>query len=189
MTAQRMFLTKPIKPRDPCGDVEWPGHKPSITPKSPSPGGGRVMKTALFRVTFATALLGGWIHRGTTVAGTHRRGRPDGSRLRNADVPRRMKASSQRSRLAFAITRSGSSRSPTDQHRLFGIPPTDQRLKPRSSTSWRTRAAKRPRRTGGKFSADPEWQKVAAASQMDGKILAKSPESVFLNATDYSPIK
>ena len=41
----------------------------------------------------------------------------------------------------------------------------------------------------GKFSADPEWQKVAAASQVDGKILAKSPESIFLNATDYSPIK
>jgi hypothetical protein len=41
----------------------------------------------------------------------------------------------------------------------------------------------------GKFSQDPEWQKVAAASQVDGKILAKSPESVFLRATDYSPIK
>jgi NIPSNAP len=41
----------------------------------------------------------------------------------------------------------------------------------------------------GKFSQDPEWQKVAAASQVDGKILARSPESVFLKATDYSPIK
>jgi hypothetical protein len=40
-----------------------------------------------------------------------------------------------------------------------------------------------------KFGADEEWRKVAAASQVDGKILAKSPESVFLNATDYSPIK
>jgi hypothetical protein len=41
----------------------------------------------------------------------------------------------------------------------------------------------------GKFSQDPEWQKVVAASQVDGKILAKSPESVYLKATDYSPIK
>jgi hypothetical protein len=41
----------------------------------------------------------------------------------------------------------------------------------------------------GKFSQDPEWQKVVAASQVDGKILARSPESVFLKATDYSPIK
>jgi hypothetical protein len=40
-----------------------------------------------------------------------------------------------------------------------------------------------------KFSADPEWRKVAAASQVDGTILAKPPESVYLNATDYSPIK
>jgi len=41
----------------------------------------------------------------------------------------------------------------------------------------------------GKFSQDPAWQKVVAASQVDGKILARSPESVFLKATDYSPIK
>jgi NIPSNAP len=40
-----------------------------------------------------------------------------------------------------------------------------------------------------KFSADPEWQKVRADSEQNGKILAKSPESVFLRATDYSPIK
>lgn len=37
------------------------------------------------------------------------------------------------------------------------------------------------------FISDPEWKKVAAASQKDGKILAKSPESVYMNATDYSP--
>src|ERR1700752_1497567 len=40
-----------------------------------------------------------------------------------------------------------------------------------------------------KFGADPEWRKVAAASQVDGTILAKPPESVYLKATDYSPIK
>ena len=41
------------------------------------------------------------------------------------------------------------------------------------------------------FSADPEWQKVAADSQKDGPILI-SPGgvvSVQLTPTDYSPLK
>ena len=38
------------------------------------------------------------------------------------------------------------------------------------------------------FGADPEWQKIAADSQVDGKIVEKV-ESVFVDATDYSPIK
>ena len=38
------------------------------------------------------------------------------------------------------------------------------------------------------FSADPEWRKVAEDSQVDGRILAKAPESVFMNAADYSPV-
>jgi NIPSNAP len=38
------------------------------------------------------------------------------------------------------------------------------------------------------FQKDPEWQKVASESQKDGKIVAKV-ESVFLDATDYSPMK
>ena len=38
------------------------------------------------------------------------------------------------------------------------------------------------------FSADPEWQKAKAASEVNGRIVAKA-ESVFLTATDYSPIK
>jgi hypothetical protein len=41
----------------------------------------------------------------------------------------------------------------------------------------------------GKFSSDPEWRKVVADSQVGGTILAKPPESVYLKATDYSPIK
>ena len=40
-----------------------------------------------------------------------------------------------------------------------------------------------------KFQSDPEWQKVRAESEQNGKVLAKSPDSVFLRATDYSPIK
>jgi hypothetical protein len=38
------------------------------------------------------------------------------------------------------------------------------------------------------FQQDPEWQKVANESQVNGKIVAKV-ESVFLDATDYSPLK
>jgi hypothetical protein len=38
------------------------------------------------------------------------------------------------------------------------------------------------------FQKDPEWQKVAQESQVDGKIVARV-ESVFMNAADYSPIK
>ena len=38
------------------------------------------------------------------------------------------------------------------------------------------------------FQADPEWQKVAQESQVNGKIVAKV-ESVFLDPTDYSPLK
>ena len=38
------------------------------------------------------------------------------------------------------------------------------------------------------FNADPEWQKVSADSQLDGKIVEKV-ESVFVDATDYSPLK
>jgi hypothetical protein len=40
-----------------------------------------------------------------------------------------------------------------------------------------------------KFSADPDWKKVRSDSEVGGTILAKPPESVFLKATDYSPIK
>ena len=36
------------------------------------------------------------------------------------------------------------------------------------------------------FVADPEWKKVSEASQVDGKIVERI-ESVFMDATDYSP--
>lgn len=38
------------------------------------------------------------------------------------------------------------------------------------------------------FQKDPEWQKVSTESQVNGKIVAKV-ESMFLDATDYSPLK
>jgi hypothetical protein len=38
------------------------------------------------------------------------------------------------------------------------------------------------------FGADPEWQKVQKASEANGKILAKAPDSVYMTTTDYSPM-
>jgi hypothetical protein len=38
------------------------------------------------------------------------------------------------------------------------------------------------------FRADPEWKKAAAESEADGKIVSKI-ESVYLEATPYSPLK
>lgn len=38
------------------------------------------------------------------------------------------------------------------------------------------------------FSADPEWQRVRAASEANGKIVIKV-ESIFTQATDFSPMK
>ena len=38
------------------------------------------------------------------------------------------------------------------------------------------------------FSADPEWQRVYKESHKDGVLVGKV-ESVFMNPTDYSPIK
>ncbi len=38
------------------------------------------------------------------------------------------------------------------------------------------------------FQNDPEWKKVASESQVNGRIITKV-DSVFLTATDYSPLK
>ncbi len=38
------------------------------------------------------------------------------------------------------------------------------------------------------FSSDPEWRRVKAESEKNGPIVAKV-DSVFLKATDYSPLK
>jgi len=37
------------------------------------------------------------------------------------------------------------------------------------------------------FQADPEWKAAREASEANGKILAKAPESMFFSLTDYSP--
>jgi len=37
------------------------------------------------------------------------------------------------------------------------------------------------------FGTDPEWRAAAKASEEGGKILAKAPESIFMNSTVFSP--
>jgi len=39
------------------------------------------------------------------------------------------------------------------------------------------------------FGADPEWKKIAADSEADGGKIVEKVESVFADATDYSPLK
>ena len=38
------------------------------------------------------------------------------------------------------------------------------------------------------FGKDPDWHIARQASEFNGKILAKPPTSIFLSATDYSPL-
>jgi len=45
------------------------------------------------------------------------------------------------------------------------------------------------RKNWAEFNADPEWQKARAESEANGRILAKSPESVFMTPADFSAIK
>ena len=44
------------------------------------------------------------------------------------------------------------------------------------------------RKNWEEFRNDPEWKAIAAASEADGKIVEKV-DSVFVDATDYSPLK
>lgn len=39
------------------------------------------------------------------------------------------------------------------------------------------------------FQADPDWKTARAESEKDGPILKEKPGVLFLNPTDYSPIK
>ncbi len=39
------------------------------------------------------------------------------------------------------------------------------------------------------FTGDPEWHAVKAETEKNGPLLAGKPESFFMTATDYSPIK
>src|SRR4051812_44741484 len=39
------------------------------------------------------------------------------------------------------------------------------------------------------FGADPEWKKIAADSEADGGKIVEKVDSVYVDATDYSPLK
>ena len=39
------------------------------------------------------------------------------------------------------------------------------------------------------FGRDPEWKKVARESQVNGKLLARPPERLYLKALDFSPLR
>jgi hypothetical protein len=39
------------------------------------------------------------------------------------------------------------------------------------------------------FQGDPEWQKVAKESEANGALLAKPPERMWMEATDFSKLK
>ena len=39
------------------------------------------------------------------------------------------------------------------------------------------------------FLADPEWKKVSSESEANGRILAGPPQTIYLEAMDYSPVK
>jgi len=39
------------------------------------------------------------------------------------------------------------------------------------------------------FQADPEWQRVRADSQKDGPLTTKTPDSIFMDPTDFSAVK
>jgi hypothetical protein len=39
------------------------------------------------------------------------------------------------------------------------------------------------------FREDPEWRRVVAQTEKDGRLLTKPPESVYMKPTDYSPLK
>ena len=39
------------------------------------------------------------------------------------------------------------------------------------------------------FGQDPEWEKIARESQVDGKLLARPPERLYLKALEFSPLR
>jgi hypothetical protein len=39
------------------------------------------------------------------------------------------------------------------------------------------------------FGQDPEWKKVARESQVNGELLARPPERLYLKALDFSPLR
>lgn len=67
--------------------------------------------------------------------------------------------------------------------------PTDEPLKGKTLVYVISHASRRAATENWKaFQDDPEWQKVKAASEANGKIVEKV-DSTFLEPTDFSPLK
>ena len=74
-------------------------------------------------------------------------------------------------------------------HSVAYFAPTDEPLSKNTLTyilSFPSRDA--AKKSWEAFRADPEWQKVAKESEANGKLVTKV-DSVFAEATDYSPMK
>ena len=76
-----------------------------------------------------------------------------------------------------------------DMHSVAYFAPTDEPLSKNTLTyilSFPSREA--AKKAWDAFRTDPEWQKVSKESEANGKLVTKV-ESVFAEATDYSPMK
>ena len=51
-----------------------------------------------------------------------------------------------------------------------------------------TKSREAAKQSGKDFSNDPDWKKARTESEVNGKLTEKV-ESVFMAATDYSPVK
>lgn len=73
-------------------------------------------------------------------------------------------------------------------HNVMYWTPTDSALKDNTLIYVISHASREQADANWKaFGEDPEWIKVRDASEVDGKILAKPPERVYMTMTPYSP--
>jgi hypothetical protein len=74
------------------------------------------------------------------------------------------------------------------QNGMYWVP-TDENLKDNTLIYVVSHASlDAAKKSWSEFISDPEWKKVAAESEKDGKIV-KSVEKHYMTLTDYSPVK
>jgi hypothetical protein len=131
----------------------------------------------------AALALGYWFGRTTTVAAAGTNGKVFEIRTYTAE-PGKLEALHSRFRdHTVAIFKKH------DMHSVAYFAPTDEPLSKNTLTyilSFPNREA--AKKAWDAFRADPEWQKVAKESEANGKLVTKV-DSVFAEATDYSPMK
>ena len=69
----------------------------------------------------------------------------------------------------------------------YWVPTDEQRSKNTLIYVLKHESREAAKKSWAAFIADPVWQKAFAESRTDGPLLAKSPESIFMATTDYSP--